>query len=163
VAAVSLKKKSTPLGWDEVQNCRPEEFTVATVLQRFAEQGDVAAGIDDAAGSLDPLLALAETLGPAEKAPAAPDGSGRRRSSMPLIEIARAKTKEEAIAGLDVWRSRHPEVVASLEPADVLVDAMRGTNSLWYRVRLNLQHVPEALRPDQGPLEVDYDPWAGRS
>jgi hypothetical protein len=48
-----------------------------------------------------------------------------------------------------------------LEPVDVLVDAMRGRSSVWYRIRLNLQHVPEAERPPQGPLEVDYDPWAG--
>lgn len=162
VRALPDARVSTPLGWDEVRTRRPEEFTVATVLQRFNDRGDVAAGIDDAAGSLDALLALASRLGPAEKAPAASDGSGRRRSSMPLIEIARAKTKEEAIAGLEAWRARHPEVVQCLEPADVLVDAMRGTSSLWYRVRINLQHVPEELRPDQGPLEVDYDPWAGR-
>ena len=162
VRALPDARVSTPLGWDEVRIRRPEEFTVATVLQRFGEQGDVAAGIDDAAGSLDALLALAERLGPAEKAPATPDGSGRRRSSMPLVEIARAKTKEEAIAGLDAWKSRHPDVVTCLEPADVLVDGMRGASSLWYRVRVNLQHVPETLRPDQGPLEVDYDPWAGR-
>jgi bifunctional non-homologous end joining protein LigD len=162
VRALPDARVSTPLGWDEVRTRRPEEFTVATVPQRFTEQGDVAAGIDDAVGSLDALLALAERLGPAEKAPAAPDGSGRRRSNMPLIEIARAKTKDEAIAGLDAWRSRHPDVVTRLEPADVLVDGMRGASSLWYRVRINLQHVPEALRPDQGPLEVDYDPWAGR-
>jgi len=162
VRALPDARVSTPLGWGEVRMRRPEEFTVATVLRRFTDQGDVAAGIDDAAGSLDALLALAARLGPAEKAPAAPDGSGRRRSSMPLIEIARAKTKEEALAGLDAWRSRHPDVVASLDPADILVDGMRGSSSLWYRVRINLQHVPEALRPDQGSLEVDYDPWAGR-
>lgn len=163
VRALPDARVSTPLGWDEVRTRRPEEFTVATVLKRFADLGDIAAGIDDAAGSLDALLALAERLGPAEKTPAASDGSGRRRSSMPLVEIARAKTREEAIAGLDAWTSRHPDVVASLEPADVLVDGMRGASSLWYRVRVNLQHVPEALRPDQGPLEVDYDPWAGRT
>lgn len=162
VRALPDARVSTPLRWDEVHTHRPEEFTVATVLHRFADQGDVAAGIDHAAGSLDALLALAERLGPAEKAPAAPDGSGRRRSSMPLVEIARAKTKEEAIAGLDAWRSRHPDVVVCLEPADVLVDGMRGASSLWYRVRINLQHVPAALRPEQGPLEIDYDPWAGR-
>jgi hypothetical protein len=43
----------------------------------------------------------------------------------------------------------------------VLVDAMRGRSSLWYRIRLNLRHVPEAERPPQEPLEVDYNPWAG--
>ncbi|MGW4928044.1 non-homologous end-joining DNA ligase [Agromyces sp. NPDC004153] len=151
---------STPLDWDEVPRSHPERFTVPTVLERFAERGDPHAGIDDAAGSLDALLALAEELGPAEKPPRAGDGSGRRQSTMPLIEIARAKTKPEALEGLERWQSRHPDVVAKLEPADVLVDGMRGSSSLWYRIRVNLQHVSEDERPPQEPLEVDYDPWA---
>jgi bifunctional non-homologous end joining protein LigD len=88
-------------------------------------------------------------------------GSGRRQSTMPLIEIARAQTKDEAMAGLERWKARYPGVWSRLEPADVLVDAMRGRSSLWYRIRLNLQHVPEAERPPQEALEVDYDPWAG--
>ena len=87
--------------------------------------------------------------------------TGRRRSTMPLIEVARAETKDEAMAGLERWKARHTEIWPLLEPADVLVDAMRGRSSLWYRVRLNLRHVPEAQRPPQEPLEVDYDPWAG--
>jgi len=87
--------------------------------------------------------------------------TGRRRSTMPLIEIARAETKDEAMAGLERWKERHPEVWPLLEPRDVLVDGMRGRSSVWYRIRLNLQHVPEAERPPQEPLEVDYDPWAG--
>ena len=151
---------STPLDWDEVPRSHPERFTVPTVLERFAERGDPHAGIDAAVGRLDALLALAEELGPAEKPPRAGDGSGRRQSTMPLIEIARAKTKPEALEGLEQWKERHPGVVARLEPADVLVDGMRGSSSLWYRVRVNLQHVPESERPDQAQLEVDYDPWA---
>jgi len=87
--------------------------------------------------------------------------TGRRRSTMPLIEIARAETKEEAMAGLERWKARHPSVWPLLEARDVLVDAMRGRSSLWYRIRVNLQHVPEAERPAQEPLEADYDPWAG--
>ncbi len=87
--------------------------------------------------------------------------AGRRQSTMPLIEIARAETKDEAMAGLERWKARHAGVWSLLEPADVLVDAMRGRSSLWYRIRLNLQHVPEAERPPQEPLEVDYDPWKG--
>jgi bifunctional non-homologous end joining protein LigD len=87
--------------------------------------------------------------------------TGRRRSTMPLIEIARAETKDEAMAGLERWKARHPSVWPRLEARDVLVDAMRGRSSLWYRIRVNLQHVPEAERPAQEPLEVDYDPWAG--
>jgi bifunctional non-homologous end joining protein LigD len=154
---------STPLDWDEVPRCRPEEFTVATVLERFAEHGDPAAGIDDSAGGLDALLALAEELGPAEKPPKSSDGSGRRKSTMPLLEIARTETKPEALEALDGWKARHPEVVSHLHPADVLVDGMRGSSSLWYRVRINLQHVPEERRPEQEPLLVDYDPWAGKA
>ncbi|HEY2556506.1 MAG TPA: DNA primase small subunit domain-containing protein [Diaminobutyricibacter sp.] len=153
---------STPLDWDEVRARRPEEFTVPTVLRRFAERGDPHAQIDDSVGSLEGLLALAERLGPAEKPPKAADGAGRRVSQMPLIEIARTKTKPEALAALEQWKGEHPDAAALLHPADELVDGMRGSSSLWYRVRINLQHVPEADRPAQGALVADYDPWAGR-
>jgi len=88
-------------------------------------------------------------------------GTGRRQSTMPLIEVARAASKDEAMAGLERWKARHAAVWPKLEPADVLVDSMRGRSSSWYRIRLNLQHVPEAERPPQEPLEVDYDPWKG--
>lgn len=154
---------STPLTWDELRDCRPEEFTVRTVPARFAAHGDPHAGIDGSPGSLDALLALAKELGPAERAPRGGDGSGRRQSTMPLIEIARAKTKDEALVALETWKSRHPDVVAQLSPADILVDGMRGSSSLWYRIRINLQHVAEPDRPGQEPLEVDYDPWAGKT
>jgi len=86
--------------------------------------------------------------------------TGRRASTKPLIEIARAETKEQALAAFGQWKSRHEGVVARLEPADVLVDGMRGRYKLWYRIRINLEHVPEAERPAQEPLEVDYDPWS---
>jgi DNA ligase D-like protein (predicted polymerase) len=89
--------------------------------------------------------------------------AGRRRSTMPLIEVARAASKDEAMAGLEQWKARHPAVWPRLEAADVLVDAMRGRSSVWYRIRLNLRHVPEAERPAQEPLEVDYDPWQNLS
>lgn len=153
---------STPLTWDEVRERRPEEFTVLTVPERFAANGDPHAGIDDAVGSLEGLLALAERMGPAEKPPRGSDGSGRRASTMPLIEVARTKTKPEALDALETWRSRHPEAASALHPADVLLDGMRGSSSLWYRVRVNLQHVPDAERPPQEQLIADYDPWAGR-
>ncbi len=87
--------------------------------------------------------------------------TGKRRTTAPLIEIARAASKDEAMAGLDRWRARHPEVSPRLEPADVMVDSMRGRNTTWTRIRVNLRNVPEAERPPQEALEVDYDPWAG--
>jgi DNA ligase D-like protein (predicted polymerase) len=99
-----------------------------------------------------------------ESPPAGAAGSsrtGRRVSTKPLVEIARAATKDEALVGFERWKERHPAVAAHLEPADVLVDGMRGRFTLWYRIRVNLEHVPEADRPPQEPLEVDYDPWAG--
>src|ERR687895_422299 len=80
---------------------------------------------------------------------------------MPLIEIARAATEAEARAGLERWKKRHKKVVKYLEPPDVLVDSMRGRSTTWTRIRINLQHVPEEQRPEQEPLEVDYDPWGG--
>jgi bifunctional non-homologous end joining protein LigD len=168
---------SAPLTWDEVPGCDPAAFTIATVPDRFTAAGDPWAGIDQAAGSLEPLLALADEhetagLGDApwpphyrkqEGEPPRVEPSKRkgRRSSMPLVEIARAATEPEVLEGLERWKARHPEVVPHLEPADVLVDKMRGRSTIWYRIRVNLRHVPEAERPEQEPLEVDYDPWEG--
>jgi DNA ligase D-like protein (predicted polymerase) len=166
VRATEDARVSTPLFWDEVSDCRPEKFTLATVPDRFRDQGDPWEGIDDSHGSLDALLELAERLGPAEKAPKGAgkrDGAGGRVSTMPLIEVARTKTKQEAMAALDTWRARHPEAAKQLQPADVLVDGMRGPSSIWYRVRVNLQHVPKELRPPQEPLIADYSPWPGYS
>ncbi|MEZ2387958.1 non-homologous end-joining DNA ligase [bacterium RCC_150] len=162
IRALPDARVSTPLTWDEVASTRPERFTVPSVLERYADVGDPHDGIDDAIGSLAGLLALATELGPAEKGPRAGDGSGRRKSLMPLIEVARTKTKPEALAALEEWKSRHANLVPDLHPADVLVDGMRGSSSLWYRVRVNLQHVPEAKRPPQEELISDYDPWAGK-
>jgi DNA ligase D-like protein (predicted polymerase) len=164
---------STPLRWEEVPTCDPTDYTFATVPGRVAALGDPAEGIDEAVGSLDTLLEIAEqhrregrreTPPPGTVAEAAPGkssgASGRRRSSMPLIEVARAATKDEALAGLDRWKARHAEVWPLLADDDVLVDSMRGRSSLWYRVRLNLRHIPEEQRPAQEALDVDYDPFA---
>jgi bifunctional non-homologous end joining protein LigD len=184
---------STPLAWSEVPGCDPEAFTIGTVPERFARLGDPWQDMDGAAGSLEPLLALADKdeaagLGDAPwpphydkqagepprvqpskrravsvppPAPGKASGpTGRRRSTMPLIEVARAASEAEARAGLERWKERHADIWPLLEPADILVDAMRGRSSVWTRIRLNLRHVPEAQRPPQEPLEVDYDPWA---
>ncbi len=158
---------STPLRWDEVPDCRPESFTIATVPARFAELGDPWEGMDDARGGLDALLERAKELGPAEKAPKGArrsDGpTGKRISAMPLIEVARTRTRDEAMAALAVWKAKHPTAAERLEPADVLVDGMRGPSSIWYRIRINLQHVPESVRPPQEDLIADYSPWENYS
>jgi bifunctional non-homologous end joining protein LigD len=187
VAAYSVRptadaRVSTPLSWDEVPDCEPEVFTMESVPRRLALRGDPAAGMDEAAGSLAPLLELAEQHkaagltdaaepsragSPAAGRVAAPapgktsGASGRRRSTMPLIEIARAASKEEALAGFERWKARHPQASSYLTPPDILVDAMRGRSSAWYRIRVNLRHVPPGERPEQEALEVDYDPWQG--
>ncbi len=158
VRATPDARVSTPLRWDEVRQVRPPDHTLATAPARFAEIGDPWAGFDAEPGSLEALLALAERLGPVEKPP---KGTGRRTPRMPLVEVARARTKPEALAGLESWQAKHPDLVPLLEDSDVLVDGMRGSSSVWYRVRINLQHVPEEQRPEQAELEVDYDPWAG--
>jgi DNA ligase D-like protein (predicted polymerase) len=162
VRATPDARVSTPLRWDEVPDCSPEAFTVSTVPARFAEMGDPWEGMDDAPGGLDALLERAKELGPAEKAPKGArrsDGPRGRVSRMPLIEIAKTKTKDEAMAALDVWRERYPAAAERLEPVDVLVDGMRGPSSIWYRIRINLQHVPEEQRPPQEDLIADYSPW----
>jgi bifunctional non-homologous end joining protein LigD len=200
VRPVPDARVSTPLSWDEVPGCDPAAFTIDTVPARFAQVGDPWAGMDDAAGSLDPLLERAASdeaaglpdapwpphfvrqageeprvqpskrrggggPGPGPAVPPPAPGktagpAGRRRSSMPLIEVARAATKAAAMEGLERWKARHAQVWPRLAPEDVLVDSMRGRSYSWTRIRINLQHVPEAERPPQEELEVDYDPWA---
>ena len=157
VRATPDARVSMPLRWDEVRTVRPEDWTLTTAPERYAD-ADPWAGMAAELGSLDGLLALAEELGPVERAP---KGVGGRTVTMPLVEVARARTRAEALAGLESWKGKHPDVVPLLEESDVLVDGMRGSSSLWYRVRVNLQHVPEDQRPEQGELEVDYDAWAG--
>jgi len=163
---------SAPLRWDEVPDCDPADFTIDTMPARYAEIGDPWDRIDESVGSLESLLELADRQKVEDRsdpsaavAPAAPGktsgASGRRRTSVPLIEISRAKTKEEALDGLSRWQARHPGIVERLEAAEILVDAMRGRSTAWYRVRLNLQRIPAGERPEQEPLEVDYDPFEG--
>jgi bifunctional non-homologous end joining protein LigD len=160
---------SAPLSWGEVDEIDPADFTLATMPKRFAKIGDRHAGIDDAAGSLEGLLELSarderEGQGDAPWPPHYKKQRGEpprvqpsraRAAKHPLIEIGRAKRKQDALAGLERWKARHPKAAAHLEPADVLVDSMRGRSSTWTRVRVNLQHVPVKLRPRQERLDPD--------
>ena len=97
---------------------------------------------------------------PARRADGTVSPTGRRRSSAPLRVVAQAATKEEALAGLERWRARHPEASAHVREEEVLVDGMRGRSSLWYRVRVNLRNVAESDRPPDEKPDPDYDPWA---
>ena len=93
-----------------------------------------------------------------DPAAAATPKKGRRQSTMPLVVVAQSRDKAAAEAGLERWKQRHSEAVALLAPDDVLVDRMRGSAYVWYRIRVNLRHVPEPLRPAQSVPDPDDDP-----
>ncbi len=202
---------SAPLAWEEVPACDPADFTVFTMPGRFAAMGDLHAGMDAAAGSLDSLLELAERderdgLGDAPWPPHFAKGAGepprvqpsrsksfsgqmqegfgaqrfRKRSAVlaegsawagepkvkraarktvhPLITVANSPDKAAAMAGLERWKAAHPVAAALLAEDDVLVDRQRGSAYVWYRIRVNLRHVPETERPAQGVPDPDDDP-----
>jgi bifunctional non-homologous end joining protein LigD len=173
---------STPLDWHEVPDCEPGDFTIATVPRRFAERGDPHAGMDAEAGSLETLLELADkdeaagladapwpphfrkTAGEAPRVmPSRAKSAARKttrapRARMPLVVVANSPDKEAALAGFERWKHRHPQVAGWLAVDDVLVDSMRGRSSTWTRIRVNLRHVPEPLRPPQETPDPDDDP-----
>lgn len=179
---------STPLYWHEVSNCEPADFTVLTVPIRFAALGDPHKDIDSAPGSLDRLLELAAKdeasgLGDAPwpphfrkmegeaprvapsrakstsaKVPRSTAAPKQRQSKMPLIIIANSPHESEALAGLERWKERHAEAAALLAIDDVLIDRMRGKSYVWFRIRVNLRHVSETLRPLQATPDPDEDP-----
>jgi hypothetical protein len=190
---------SAPLRWDEVRDCEPEDFTVVMMPARLKSIGDPNARMNDAAGSLERLLELADRdeasgLGDAPWPPhfqkmegegtrVAPSrakgakgakaagkkaaagrgkregGSGKRqRTKMPLIVVANSPNKELALAGLERWKKKHPDVASHLAVDDVLIDSMRGRSSTWTRIRVNLRNVPEEMRPPQETPDPDDDP-----
>ena len=168
---------SFPVSWRDLADCDPADFTLATVPGLVAERGDAHADIDGEKGTLEGLLELAarnERDG-MKDAPWPPhfekqQGEGRRsppsntkrpqrrREQLPVIIVAKAKKKSEALAGLERWKQRHPEVTARLAPEHILVDAMRGRFSAWYRIRINLKNVPTSERPRSEPPDPDFDP-----
>ncbi|HEV3110136.1 MAG TPA: DNA polymerase domain-containing protein [Candidatus Binataceae bacterium] len=173
---------STPLYWHEVRDCEPGDFTVLTIPKRFVQLGDPHADIDSAPGSLEGLLELAAKdeaagLGDAPwpphfrkmegEAPRVAPSRARSitksvakkpRTKMPLVVVANSPNKSAALAGLERWKSKHAEVAGLLAADDVLIDSMRGRSSTWTRIRVNLRHVPEALRPAQETPDPDDDP-----
>ncbi|HKV53842.1 MAG TPA: DNA polymerase domain-containing protein [Candidatus Binataceae bacterium] len=178
VRPVAEARVSAPLHWHEVADCDPADFTVLTMPKRFADFGDPHSGIDVAPGSLEALLELAakdEARGlgdapwpphfrkmkgePIRVAPSRARSAVRsRRTKMPLIVVAKSPSTEAAHTGLERWKRKYPEVAKRLTDDDVLVDRMRGRSSTWTRVRINLRHVPEELRPPAEPPDPDDDP-----
>ena len=182
---------STPLTWEEIDQCNPADFTIKTMPAWFEANGDRHAEIDKHPGALDALLELsarqekegqgeapwppqykkmpgeptrvqpskAKRTSPKSQA-SSPKPSGRRVSKHPLITITHSTKKDDALESLEKWKSEHPKVVEHLQPADYLTDSMRGRSSTWWRIRINLQHVPEDLRPTQPPLPPIPNPWA---
>ena len=169
---------SAPLLWHEVPDCDPADFTMFTIPERFAKIGDPQAGMDAEPGSLDRLLELADNdeangLGDAPWPPhfrkteaeaprvapsRAKSGVKKPRVKMPLIVVANSPDKTAALAGLERWKSKHAQIAGFLAADDVLVDSMRGRSSTWTRVRVNLRHVAESLRPPQETPDPDDDP-----
>jgi bifunctional non-homologous end joining protein LigD len=169
---------STPLRWNEVPECDPADFTMFTVPERFAKIGDPHADMDRSVGSLEKLLDLAaqdeaagladapwpphfrkmESESPRVAPSRAKKAAGKRQSKMPLIVVANSPDKPAAMAGLERWKSRHPEAASLLAIDDVLVDSMRGRSSTWTRIRINLRNVPEEIRPTQETPDPDDDP-----
>ena len=178
VRALPDARVSAPLLWHEVPDCDPADFTMFTIPERFAKIGDPQAGMDAEPGSLDKLLELADNdeangLGDApwpphfrkteaeapRVAPArAKSGVKKPRVKMPLIVVANSPDKTAALAGLERWKSKHAQIAGFLAADDVLVDSMRGRSSTWTRVRVNLRHVAESLRPPQETPDPDDDP-----
>ena len=178
VRPVPDARVSAPLRWTEVPDCDPADFTISTMPKRFADIGNPHAGMNDAPGSLEPLLELAardeaEGLGDAPWPPhfrkmeseaprVAPSRAKSKpkhpRIKMPLIVVANSPDKSAALAGLERWQARHASLMEFLAPEDVLVDSMRGRSSTWTRIRINLQNVPENLRPAQEQPDPDDDP-----
>ncbi len=172
VRATPDARVSMPLPWDEFLRCDPRDFTLRTVPAIYAARGDAHAEIDAHPGRLDALLALADrqetegqpdapwpphfTKAAGEVPRVAP--SRARKTKVPVITIAQAKLKPDALAGLERWKARHAEVAALLAPEDVIVDTNRGRATAWYRVRINLKNVPPEQHPPAEPLDPDYDP-----
>jgi DNA ligase D-like protein (predicted polymerase) len=182
VRPVPDARVSAPLSWQEVPDCEPADFTVLTIPKRFSEIGDPHSGIDATPGSLEKLLELAakdqaagfgdapwpphfrkmsgepRRVAPSRARSTAKSIAKTPRVKMPLVVVANSPNKDAALAGLERWKSKYPEAARYLAIDDVLVDSMRGRSSTWTRVRVNLRHVPETLRPVQETPDPDDDP-----
>jgi bifunctional non-homologous end joining protein LigD len=154
VRATPDARVSMPLSWDEFIVCDPRDFTLRTVPAIYRERGDAHAAIDEQVFRIEGLLALADSQdgGVATKKPKP------KQPKLPVITIAQAKQKADALAGLERWKARHADLVPLLAPEHVIVDTNRGRATAWYRVRINLSNVPVEQRPPPESPDPDYDP-----
>jgi bifunctional non-homologous end joining protein LigD len=157
VRATPDARVSMPLSWDDFFAASPLDFTLRTVPAIYAARGDAHAGIDAAVGSIEKLLELADQQGDAD-GPPSKKKKKEPKQKLPVITIAQAKLKPDALAGLERWKARYPDIVSHLAPEDVLIDTNRGRATAWYRIRINLKNVPADQRPPQETPDPDYDP-----
>ena len=174
---------STPLDWDEVPELRRRPTSRSSRCPRASLRiGDPHAEMDEAPGSLEKLLELAARdeasglgdapwpphfrkmegeaprVAPSRARRAAKGAERSRATKMPLVVVANSPSKDAALAGLERWKARTPRRRRTSPIDDVLVDSMRGRSSTWTRIRVNLRHVPEELRPPQETPDPDDDP-----
>ena len=123
---------STPFRWDELDDVEPNDLTIATVPQRFAELGDLHAGIDDAVFDITPAA-----------------GVGRARRGRRRRTAARARGRLGDTL-MDLVVPPGPGVPQGLTvPGDVLVERFsrssgpggQGVNTADSRVELELDVV----------------------
>ena len=125
-----------------------EGFGAQRFRKRTAKPGEQAAAV----GSESPVEGtIAEPAKP-HRAPA------KRIPKHPLITIAQSPDKPAVMAGLERWKLAHPEAAALLAADDVMIDRMRGSAYIWYRIRLNLRNIPEDQRPAETTPDPNEDP-----
>jgi bifunctional non-homologous end joining protein LigD len=160
VRATPDARVSMPLAWEDFVTCDPRDYTLRTVPALYRARGDAHAAIDEHVGRIDKLLELADR----QDGGVAAKKTAPKKAKLPVITIAQAKSKPDALAGLEQWKLRHPALVPLLAPEDIIVDTNRGRATAWYRVRINLKNVPVEQHPPPEPPDPNYDPkieWTG--
>ena len=129
----------------------------ARAAKPFAEQIGEGFGAQRIRKRAQKTIAAAEAAVPAAEAGAV-KVPRTRKSKFPLVIVAQSPDRAAVDAGLERWKAANAAAAAHLAEDDVLVDRMRGSAYVWYRIRVNLRHVPEELRRVQGTPDPDEDP-----
>ena len=143
---------STPLDWDEVRDSHPERFTVPTVLAAVRRARRPRRGHRRRRRrTRRACCASPRSSDPPRSRRSRRDGVGGRRGSRPCRSSrspARRRSPRRS-RRLERWKAKHPDVVPCCSRPTCSSTACAASSSLWYRIRVNLQHVPEAQRPEQ--------------